>query len=98
MEKEARRMGGTVYQHSNWWLLKRRRTAIGGSMLLKGPEVWSTWSKDTIGVEGFGDEVSETEMRRRPTAGSETTVEPFFSTVRASGEALLFPQVLPVST
>jgi hypothetical protein len=54
-------------------------------VLLKGPEVRGTRSKDTIGVKRFGDEVSETEMGRRPSTAGETTVQPLLGTVGSVG-------------
>ena len=58
-----------------------KHIAISGTVLLKGPEVRGTRSKDTIGVKRFGDEVSETEMGRRPSTAGETTVQPLLGTV-----------------
>jgi hypothetical protein len=49
MAKEARRMGGTGRQYKSH-VIDETRTAIGVSVLLEGPEVWCTWSKDTVGV------------------------------------------------
>ena len=54
-------------------------------MLLKGPEVWGTRSKDTIGVKRFGNEVFETEVGRRPTTAGKTTVEPLLGTIGSVG-------------
>jgi len=50
-------MGGTGGQYRAPRQPRKRLTAIGVSVLLKGPEVWSTWSEDTVGVQGLGNEL-----------------------------------------
>lgn len=61
---------------------------MGISVLLESPEVRSAGSKDPVGVKGLDLECVEPEMRRRPTAAGETTVEPFFGTVRGIGAGI----------
>lgn len=78
-------MGGTGGQYRAPRQPRKRLTAIGVSVLLKGPKVWSTWSKDTVGVQGLGNELVETEMRRRPSTAGKTTVEPVLGTVGSIG-------------
>lgn len=59
-----------------------RRDAVLVAVLLKGPKVWRTRAEDAIGVEILVDEVVESQVRRRPSAALETTVEPFLRAVR----------------
>jgi hypothetical protein len=80
MAKEARRIGGTGCQYKSH-VIDETRTAIGVSVLLKCPEVWCTWSKDTVGAQSRGDELIKTKVGRRPTTVGQTTVEPVLGTV-----------------
>lgn len=54
---------------------------MGLAVLLKGPEVRSAGGEHAVAMEVLVHEVVETEVRRRPAAASQTTIEPFFRSV-----------------